>query len=187
MIVSNTKIWPGLDWEAYAKTPGYSFSYLRNPDGVVPTAGMRLGTLVDRYLFTPGRYNGEQRNLVEPMARELVRHFGGALGMGESQISVTADFEIDGLIMPYKGRPDFKITDLIVDLKVSKMDVVKAVQFFRYDWQLSGYALSTGCTRSMILSINPTTLKITPIAIPIVTDWWEYQIKQYGVPSLRVG
>lgn len=183
ITVTNARSFRRMEWDEYVAMPGYSYSKLRNPDGFgPPTAKMRLGTLVDRFLFTPVLYQGEQREIVEPMARELVRLLGNALPLGDSQLSLSADFTHEGLTMPYKGRPDFKITDLIVDLKVSQLNIVKAISFFRYDWQLSGYAKAAGCTRAMIVSIHPVTRKISMLQVPLVYDFWEHSIKKYGTP-----
>lgn len=185
MQVANRRIYTDLEWAAYVALPGYSFSYLRNPDGVPPTPKMRFGKLVDRYLFTPEKYNGEQRELVVPVAKVLRDALGPALTHGQRQLMMTADFIHEGLTMPYRGATDLKIGKLIVDVKVSELPLVKAIQYFRYDWQVTGYAAGTGSTDAMIISIHPRTHKVSKLMVPLVYDWWEHKIKEYGLPSLR--
>lgn len=180
MTVNNTIIHHNLDFHEYLKLPGYSFSSLRPSKIENVTEKMKIGTYVDAYLFTPEKYHGERYDLVQPIVLELKKVFGNSLSYGDSQLSVTSEFSVDGLTLDYKGRPDFKIGKLIVDLKVSELDVRKAIEFFRYDWQLSGYTFALECEKAMIISIHPKTKKISPAMIDLKMDWWEWQIKQNG-------
>lgn len=184
MQVTNRRQYPNVDFTEYVKMPGFSYSGLRNPDGFrPPTNKMRFGTLVDDYLFSPHVYTGEQRELVVPVARELQRTLGDGIKFGKPQLSVTADFTHDGLTMPFRGRLDLLIGKVVLDLKVSELSPVKAVEFFRYDWQLSGYCAAVGGTNIILCSIHPKTKKITMMPIKPVYDWWEHQIKINGTPQ----
>ncbi len=188
MTITDQQKYPSLSWDAYRSLPGYSFSGLKNPEGVTPTAKMRLGTLVDKYLFTPKEYSGEHSDIVRPLALALKSMLGDALQHSTPQLAVTCTMHHEGLSMPFRGLIDLPVgRNLIVDLKVSEMPIHKAVAYFRYDWQLSGYSLAYGATNRILLSIHPKTKKISTLPIPLVTDWWEYQIKQHGsLSTLRI-
>lgn len=185
--VTNRKTYAGMPWDSYFKVPGYSFSYLKNDGVQIPmTNKMRLGKLVDQYLFTPHEYGGEMRDVVVPIAKALSSFMGGALNREKAQLPVTADFTVDGLTMPFRGLIDQAVgKDLIVDLKVSELPPVKAIEYFRYDRQITGYCLAYGATKGIVLSINPKTKKISTLPIPLVTDWWCHKVREYGLPTLN--
>jgi hypothetical protein len=147
---------------------------------LVPTTGMRFGTCVHNYLLEPATYDGEFRKEVKACAAVLKPYLANMKYMAE--VAVTANFHHDGYVMPVRGRIDILIPGmLIIDLKVSKMPLVKAVQHFRYDHQIgSGYANMAGVPRALIISINPLTLKPSILEMPNKTDWWEYMILQRG-------
>lgn len=176
--ITNRQVHEAMEWEDYLAHPSYSYSKLRHPDMVItPTPKMQLGTLVHHYLLEPGKYNGEQYKVVRPAAMAVKEILGGL--KFKSEIAVTADFEVDGLVMPYKGRIDID-AGIIIDLKVSEMEIYKAVAYFRYDRQTSGYVLGRGYNKAILISINPKISKATIAAMPMVEDWWIHQVKQYG-------
>lgn len=183
ITVTNRKQYNRMEWDKYISLPGYSFSGLRNTGPITPTAKMRLGTYVDKYLFTPHEYKGEMRDVVVPIARRLKEFLGSALDTATPQLALTANFTYQGLTMPFRGLADLPVgRDLILDLKVSELDTVKAIQHFRYDWQIEGYKMAYGATRGMIMSIHPKTKKITTLPINGSQDWWCHQVLQYGKP-----
>jgi hypothetical protein len=183
MNATAIKKYTSINFLDYLNFQGHSFSSLKNEGKKFePTEKMKLGSAVDAALFTPENYDGSFKEVVMPLIYELKKNFGNALSLGNSQVSITANFEHEDLLMNWKGRPDLIIGDLIVDLKVSELPIIKAIQYFRYDWQLTGYMAGSGCTRALICSIHPKTKKITMIPIPPVYDWWEYQIKKHGIP-----
>lgn len=184
MQVTNRRQYSQLEWKEYAAIKGYSYSGIKN-EGKPPFKAsdkMRFGSLVDEYLFTPESYNGEQRSLVVPVAKELQKVLGGAILSGKPQLSVTANFEQDGLVMPFKGRLDLHLPGLVIDLKVSELHPIKAIQYFRYDWQMAGYCAATDSKKSIIISINPKTFKISMVPITPNYDFWEYHVKRLGTP-----
>lgn len=183
ITVTNQRRYSRLEWDQYVALPGKSFSSLRNPDPIPMTPKMRLGSLVDKYLFTPSEYKGEMRDIVTPIARELKSFLGSALDHATPQLAVTANFTVEGLTMPFRGLIDLSVgKNLIVDLKVSELDPVKAINHFFYNHQISGYMMAYGATKGILMSINPKTKNIKTIPIPLVEEWWIYQIKSWGVP-----
>jgi hypothetical protein len=180
MKVTNRKILT-LDWEDYLRYEAYSFSRLRNPDGreIIETPKMRLGTLVHNYLLEPAKYNGENYKVVKPTAI-AVKSILGNLKF-KSEVAISADFEEEGLVMPYKGRLDID-AGIVIDLKVSQDAPAKSIAHWRYDWQVSGYAFGRGYDRAILISVNPIKLEAIPVEIKIVDDWWRHQVKTYGKP-----
>ncbi len=178
MKVSSSKILDGISFEDYLKIPAFSFSGLRGGGPETPTPAMQLGTRVDNYRFEPQLYDGEDYATVKACAQTLNATLGAA--RPRVQVSVMATFENAGKYLPVKGRVDMLLPNLVVDMKISKMPLVSAINHFRYDWQLTGYCMMTGSSRAMIISINPLTYKPTLMNIPLVTDWWEHQILTYG-------
>lgn len=186
ITITNQRRYTQLEWDQYVVLPGKSYSSLRNPDPIPFTSKMRLGKLVDQYLFTPNEYKGEMRDVVRPLASAVRSFLGSALDHATPQLAVTCDMTYEGLTMSYRGLIDLPVgKDLIVDMKVSELDPVKAIQYFRYDRQISGYMLAYGAKRGVVISINPKTKKISTLPIPLVTDWWEYQIKLWGKPTTQ--
>lgn len=183
ITVTNQQRFKDIPFDQYRQIKGYSYSYLTNPDGVTFTPKMRLGKLVDQYLFTPAEYTGEMSDIVKPLAQAMKSMLGDALQYSTPQLTVTCDMECEGLVMRYRGLIDLPVgKNLIVDMKVSELPAHKACSYFRYDRQLSGYSLAYGAANRILVSINPKTKKITTMPVDLVTDWWEYQIKMYGTP-----
>lgn len=181
MTVTNKRVFTGIEFTDYLNMPGYSYSGIKSAGGEIKeTPKMKFGKQVDAYLFTPEQYQpGSDHSLVKQLAMAVKSELAGLNYTGQS--SFTADFNYNGLTMPYKGRPDIDAGQLIVDLKVSELDIVKAINFFRYDWQVSGYVLSsTRATMGMLLSINPKTAKISKMILPIKVDWWQQAVIMYG-------
>lgn len=183
--VRNLKIYRNLQFEEYLKLPGESFSGIRSDgkDFKNETKKMRLGTLVHRYLLTPEEYDGEQIEIVRPLAIAVKQKISILIDFCEPEISFTCDFVFNGMSMPYRGRADLGIMErLILDLKVSEMPLKKAVDYFRYDYQQSGYAIAFGASLAIIISIHPKLKHISTYNVPISHLWWEHQILQRGNP-----
>lgn len=184
ITITNQRRYSRLEWDRYIALPGKSFSGLKNPEPIPFTPKMRLGKLVDQYLFTPDEYKGEMRDVVKPLAMAVKSFLGSALDNATTQLAVTCDMTYEGLTMKYRGLIDLPVgKDLILDLKVSELDPVKAINHFLYQYQISGYMMAYGAKRGMIMSINPKTKKISTLPIPLTTDWWCHQILQWGFPS----
>ena len=181
MIVSNKKVFSAVNFDQYLTMPGMSYSGIKSAGGkIVETEKMKLGKKVDAYLFTPHEYQpGPDDKQIKALALAAKTELAGLKFSGQN--SYTADFTHEGKTMAYKGRPDIDAGILIVDLKISELDIVKAIEFFRYDWQVSGYVkASPGATMAMLLSVHPKTLKVSKMMLPIKVDWWQQAIKMYG-------
>lgn len=182
MQVSNIQFYKN-NFDAYSKIVGLSFSAIKG-GGFQPTAKMRLGTAVHNYLLEPSEYNHEHRDIVIPIANAIKAEIGGLLPFLDTELSVTADFEYAGMIMPYKGRVDMVRTGKIVlDLKVSEVPLNKSIAHFGYDYQVNGYMAATLCEHGMIIRVCPKTHKIEKKMIPKSSTWWEMQILRLGVPK----
>lgn len=179
MTSSQCRLYDNVEWDQYTTIKAYSFSSLRSPDVIIkPTAKMLLGTRVDNYMFEPARYDGGDYKLVKTCAMVLNKTLGKI--RYRSQLTATANFMHNGYVMPVRGRLDMFVPGLVVDLKVSEMDPYKAIEHFRYDWQLTGYCYMTQVNRALLISINPKTFKETIVPIKLTTDWWEQQIQING-------
>lgn len=181
MTFSDRKI-HDIPFEEYLALAGYSYSGIKN-DGVdfTPTAKMQLGTDVHNYLLTPEVYQHENIRIVKPLAIALKEKLGALHKFLLPERAVTCNFHSEGFTMPYKGRVDLGIPKrIIIDIKVTEMDIYKFVQYFGTGFQLSGYALGFEASLALIVSINPKTLKTKITNIPITSDWWQNQVIQKG-------
>lgn len=171
-------------FDEYLQLPGWSYSKIKN-DGneFAPTAKMRLGTRVHNYLFDPGAYDWEEFNLVRPLAVEVAKTIGKPLlQKAFCEVAWTADFNCEGFTMPWKGRTDICIPGvLVLDLKVSELNLDAAVKHFGYDYQLTGYALGAGCPVAMIIQVNPRTKKTNVKTISLAQGFWENETKKRGL------
>lgn len=183
MKLFNVRIYQGVAFEDYLQFPGMSYSDIKN-DGkkIIPTAKMRLGTLVDAYVFEPATYNYEQFELVRPIANRIVTDLGPLIKLGRRQLAVTCTMVHQGFYLYYRGRPDLEVGKIIIDLKVSELPILAAINHFRYDRQVNGYAIPLGSKGSLIYSINPKTLQVQKQAVTNNVTWWEQQVLKYGKP-----
>lgn len=189
MICYNSKTYGSeLTFEDYLKLPGLSYSGIKNEgrdNEFIPTQKMKLGTQVHSYLLTPEVYDHTNKEIVRPMAVELKRTIGQLTNHLKPEIAVTSFFSAQNFVMPYKGRIDLGIPGrLVVDLKVSEMEIDSAIKFFGYDKQLTGYCKALGCALAIIVSINPKTLKTKVTKITHDENWWNYQIITRGTPLI---
>ena len=197
MQVINVNIYRGVDFAHYQDLPGTSFSDIRHGDkdeNFTPSDKMLLGSEVDCFLFTPAKYvpSGKfDQRLIRGCARAVKEQFGAAWVNLEFQLSVTADFEFNGMVLKFRGRPDGVLRGLskmysantggvTVDLKVSEK---VAIEHMNYAEQLTGYSLAFGNTRNLILAVNPKTFATTWHPVPMRVSWWEKQVIMRGVPK----
>ena len=183
MQVSNIQYYRN-NFEAYNTMKGYSYSGITKGAGFTPSAKMRLGTAVHEYLLEPENYNHENRDIVVPLANAVKAELGALLPFLDTELSVYAEFEYSGLIMPYKGRVDMVRTGKIVlDLKVSEIPLRNSIPYFGYDRQVNGYMAATMSNLGMIIRIDPKNARVEKKMIPKDHSWWEDQILRFGVPK----
>ena len=183
MQVSNIQYYRN-NFEAYHSMNGYSYSGITKAAGVVPSEKMRLGTAVHNYLLEPEAYNHENRDIVLPLANAVRDEIGALLPFLDTEVSVSADFEYSGLIMPYKGRVDMlRAGKIVLDLKVSEVPLRNSIPYFGYDRQVNGYMAATMCEIGMIIRIEPKSARVEKKMIPKDHSWWEEQIHRFGVPK----
>ncbi len=185
MNVSQVKFYPELPWDDYLKTPGWSFSGIKNDGRVEPmleSEGMRIGKLVHTYLLKPELYDYNDAGIVVPIARELNRKCGyGLIRNLEKECAVTARFEFEGLYMDYKGLIDTHLKKIIViDFKVLAGDLDGYIARFHYDHQLIGYGAPVEAKQRLIIAFNKKTKLVQTKFISYDPRWWQYQIKKYG-------
>lgn len=170
-------------FEDYLELVGKSYSGIKN-EGVAKfkaTPKMMLGTAIHNYLLTPAEFKHENTALIRPLALALKQRLGTLIRYLKPEIGITADFQHNGFSMAYKGRIDLCIfKKIVIDIKVTEMDIFKAIDFFGYDKQQNGYAAAIGAEVILILSIHPKTKKTEITNIPISTYWWEQQVQQKG-------
>lgn len=178
--VSNIKLHESLAFEDYLKMPGKSFSGIKN-EGIqfnAPTKKMQLGTNVHNYILTPAEYKHENIEIVKPLALKVKEVLGPLLKYLKPELAVTAEFEHEGFVLPYKGRLDLCLPGrIVIDLKITEN---LNLSYFGYGDQLSGYSLATYARQSIIIAINPKTKATRVVNVPISDLWWKEQIKRLG-------
>lgn len=184
MTVKNIQYWRNVPFEQYLTMGGVSFSKAKHEGATfTPTEKMRLGTQVDAYLNEPARFDGDIAR-IKPIAGLLMQRLGSIYHKFEKQLTITADFIHDGMVLHYQGRPDWcMIRSLIVDLKISE-GIFYTIDFFGYPDQLSGYAFGAEAKQALILAAHPDVRKKRTdlIRIAISDYWWIKQIEKYGEP-----
>ena len=182
MQIRNVKFYKNIDWETYINMPGKSFSWLKNEGaGIGESEGIRIGKLVHTYLLKPTEYNYEQADIVIPIARVLVEHYNTIIKWAECETGATADFIVDGLLMPYRGMADMNIfKHLVVDFKVLGNDLKYAMERFMYKDQIRGYMLPFEAPLGLIIAYNKKTKKVQTESVGQDIRWWTYKVKQYG-------
>lgn len=188
MIVQNQKTILTCPFEDYLKIEAWSYSgiKLNGVNKFEPSVKMKLGTHVHNYLLTPGDYKYDDIDLVKPIATRLKNTIGEKLlQYTQPELVVTADFKHEGFKLKYKGRLDLPIPNcVVIDIKITEMDIRKGVEFFGYHNQLSGYAAAINAKQAFIVAIHPKKLTTQIYQVPIDFSWWEKQIKQKGEPML---
>jgi hypothetical protein len=187
MQVSNVKYYSDLDFNEYLSLKGYSFSSLKmlesGQNKFEPTEGMKLGTRVHNFLLEPHKYDGVERERVGEIAKYIKLHLGTLLPHLEKELSISAMFTHNGYQMQYKGRLDLCIRGrLIIDLKILGGGLENAVNYFKYDRQVSGYSFANGSINAQIISYNKLK-KRDAIETQMITpnqEWWNYVIQKYG-------
>ena len=160
MLVTNRHIHHGLIWEDYLALPGTSFSGLsdKRPDNM----GIRIGSLVHKYILKPGEYNYEHPEIVRPIANELIKFTGHSLIMRLAcETAVTATFTEGGFYFFWKGMPDMFLLDSIVfDFKIINGSLANYLKRFNYKGQITGYMLGTNAKKGIIIAYNKIRKKI---------------------------
>jgi len=78
---------------------------------------------------------------------------------------------------------------LILDIKVSEIDLDKAVDFFGYDKQVGGYMIASSTTRGIILSYNRKRREVQRRVIhltPEIEDFWAKKVWEKGVAGVAL-
>lgn len=162
IIVHNLQIIQGQPFEEYLAIKRVSHSWITNGEKPFKaTAKTHLGSQVDAYLNEPDRFEGDIK-LVKSIATVLINEMGVLYPHMVKQATVLCDFEYKGLLMPYKGRPDWfykstiqGIPSIVTDIKVAE-NVKHTIEHFGYPNQLSGYSIALEIDRYLILSGSPT-------------------------------
>lgn len=184
MRIFDIRIIEGVPFEDYLKLPGISYSTIKNNGTRIdPTFKMKFGSLVDAYVYEPNTYTGEHYELVRPIAERTVKVLGPLLKHGRRQLAVMCTMVYQGLYLYYKGRVDLEAGGLVIDHKVSEMNVIAAINHFGYNHQLNGYAIPLGSKGGLIFSINPKPPYVIQLqAIQNSVIWWQQQVLKYGKP-----
>lgn len=180
MEVANVQYYPAQDFAQYLKIPGTSFSSLKDFKGGV-TPGMQLGTRVHNFVNEPEQYDWVDSDLVIPIAGAIKSVLGDAYHLLQKELGITCDFIHYGLKLNYKGRIDMVIPGrIVVDLKVLAGKLQDAVKYFKYDQQISGYCLSSGCAIGLIVAYNKKEKKVETMLIKPDQVFWEKVISERG-------
>ena len=190
LTVHNVRFYRDLEFSDYLKMPGYSFSWLKSGgQKIEPTPKMQLGTKVHTYLLSAREYLHEEgHELVRPLAVALKGILSPVLRYCSPELAVTADFVYQGMVLHYKGRIDLPVLHyksrlcVVIDIKVTEMDLRKSIDFFGYHNQINGYALSIGAQRRVIISVNPKSGVTQVIPIAYTDEFWKRAVLKYGKP-----
>jgi len=182
MEIFDVRILEGVPFDEYLKLPGLSFSGTKGTLPVNVTERMQLGTRVHAYLLEPSKYDGQHYKLVRAIAQKVNSQIGALIKIGKSELTVLCTMVHRGYYLYYKGRVDLFAGGMIIDLKVSELEIVAAINHFGYNHQLNGYAIALKARASVLFSINPNTLKVQTAPIPNSSTHWERVVLQYGKP-----
>lgn len=182
MIVTNVRFYEDLSFDEYLKLPGYSNSSLKGLN-ITETPAMRFGTNVHQILLEPAkveRHDQKERAAAKALKASAV---GPIIKYGKPELSVTADFEYEGFVFHWKGRIDLAFPDkMVIDFKVSKLDIKKSIDFFRYDRAVAGYCLAIKAPHAFILSVHPEKHSTQIEMVQPDYDFWKIKCLEYGVP-----
>ncbi len=186
MLVQNSQMMT-CPFDEYLALPGWSHSGIKHEgtEFSEPTEKMQLGTHVHNYLLSPEEYRHNDINIIRPLAVKLKETLGPLFQFLKPEIAMTADFIHNDFLMKYKGRVDLGIPGkIVIDIKVSDLDPVKSMQYFRYDRPITGYCAALGTEVALLLTINPKNKNVSLKKVPMEYEWWEYQILRKGDPIL---
>lgn len=181
LSVHDVRIFENVPFDTYLTFPGLSFSAAKGSGPINPTEGMRLGSLVHQYLLEPTKYDGTNYKLVRAIAGPVAKKIGPALlKTAKTELTVMCTLVHAGYYLFYKGRVDMWAGGMVIDLKVSKLDVVKAIQHFGYNNQLNGYSLPLNAIASLLVAVHPETFAVSMAPVPNATEWWSKAVLRHG-------
>lgn len=182
MRIFDIRILEGVPFDQYLQLPGISFSAVKGATPINPTDKMRLGTRVHTYLLEPAKYDGTDYRIVRAIAEKVNSHLGILLKTGKCELTVMCTMVHNGFYLYYKGRVDIFAGCMIIDLKVSDLPVLHAINHFGYNNQINGYAIPLKAKAGILFSIHPKTLNVQIAPIPNNYTFWERAVLQYGKP-----
>jgi hypothetical protein len=184
IVIRNQQLHHGIPFEDYLAIDRVSYSGIKsNGCTFEPTPKMRLGTAVHQFLLEPEVYDYSQHDIVLPIAIALKDVAVAVMPYCKPEVVVLADMSYNGLTLPYKGRIDLKAPGLILDIKVSEIDLDKAIDFFGYDKQVGGYMIASGATRGIILSYNRKKRVVQRRVIHLtkeIEEFWAKKVMEKG-------
>lgn len=185
MNVLNRKIIGDIAQEDYFALPGQSFSMIKNAGKppIEPTESMRLGTNVHEYLLKPETYDHSNIAIVKPIALALKKSIGDVLIQYlKPEVAITAEFEYNGFLLPWKGRVDLLLQKrLVIDIKVGTYDIHKIKDYFEYPEQVSGYCAGGEARAGLICHYHTKKKEVTIVNVPVGFNWWHDKIVRYGI------
>lgn len=181
MTVENITIHNDLIFEDYLKIPRVSFSSLKESPVGTESEGMRIGSLVHRYLLANG-YRYEHADVVIPIASALINYVGRDLIRSMiCEKAITADFVHDRFLLPWKGIPDMRYPGVIVvDFKVINGKLRNYCERFNYHNQIRGYMLPDNIDLGLIIAYNRKERKVEVEPVAQDTRWWEAVCLSHG-------
>jgi hypothetical protein len=182
MIIENVIVHHGISFEDYLQIPRISFSSLKDAP-VNESVGMRIGSLVHRYLLKPKSYRYEEADIVIPISQALVSFVGRELiQFMIAEVPVTADFIWEGFRLRWKGVPDLRYAQVVVvDFKVIKEGTLKGYcDRFGYREQIRGYMMPFGVDLGLIIAYNRKTKKVEIEAVDKSSLWWQAVTMSHG-------
>lgn len=183
MQIFDVRIIEGLPFEDYLKLPGISYSFVSGGGAFKSaTPKMEFGSRVDAYLFEPEKYDGVDYKLVRAVAEKVKARLGVLIKHGKRQLAVMCTMAHRGMYIYYKGRVDLFAGGMVIDLKVSELEILRAIQVFGYQNQLNGYAIPLKARGSILFSIHPKKHDVQTCPINNSTSFWEQIVLKHGTP-----
>lgn len=181
MQIENRHLHHCIEREDYLKLPGTSFSMLKG-EKIQETPGMRIGTLVHRYILKPELYNYEEYDIVRPAASKLIEIVGHSiLNNAVTEVPITAILKHEGFSFDWKGIPDiFIINNLVVDFKIINGNLTNYIKAFNYKNQLRGYGNGANSQLMLILAYNKKSCKVEHYFVDVNNSWWENIVVTMG-------
>jgi hypothetical protein len=109
-------------------------------------------------------------------------YLGVLLKIGKFELTVMCTMVHNGYYLYYKGRIDIFAGGMVIDVKVSDLKILNAIQHFGYNNQLNGYSTALRARASILFSVHPTKHTVQMAPVPNCTKFWEQQVLSNGKP-----
>lgn len=182
----------GMSFSEYLSIDRYSQSSLKNnrngvSEAITITDNIRIGSLVDGILTDPKTVNMSSQ--LYPYCKEIsfkIKEFlGSEISSLKSQVSYTADVEMDNFSLPVKGRLDFLLENIAtVDIKITKSkNIDDLIKFMGYENQLWHYSKMANTPKAYLIIYCIPLKRVIVKSVDVGSDtneFWAEKIIDFG-------